>query len=64
MPLINIKLATPLPDDEKCQKIIADITDYFVDELGKKRERIVINIEGINPAHIGFGAASKKASKK
>lgn len=58
MPVINIKLAAPMPNKEKCEEIIKDLTEYFETKLGKKRERIVIMLEEIPQSHIGFGGRS------
>lgn len=58
MPVINIKLAAPMPNKEKCEEIISDLTEYFETKLGKKRERIVIMLEEIPQSHIGFGGRS------
>lgn len=64
MPIINVKLAAPMPNDEKCEEIIRDLTKYFEEKLGKKRERIVVCLEEINPNHIGFGGVSVENLKK
>lgn len=58
MPVINIKLAAPMPNKEKCEEIISDLTEYFETKLGKKRERIVIMLEEIPQSYIGFGGRS------
>ncbi len=64
MPIINVTMASPLPDEKTCEKIIADLTEYFVSEHGKARERVVVNIAEA-PAHqIGFGGKSVKAIKE
>lgn len=63
MPIINVRLASPMPDDEKCQEIIADLTDYFEKKLGKKRERVVVMLDEINPNHIGFAGNSVERIK-
>lgn len=58
MPIVNIKLSAPMPEDEVCEEIIADLTKYFEDKLGKKKERVVIMLEEIKQTHIGFGGKS------
>lgn len=58
MPIVTVKLAAPMPDNEKCEEIIADLTKYFESKLGKKRERVVVMLEEIKQSHIGFGGIS------
>lgn len=64
MPVISIAMASPLPDEKTCEKIIADLTDYFVNEHGKARERTVVNIVEVPACRIGFGGKSVKAIKE
>ncbi|MBZ7986499.1 tautomerase family protein [Campylobacter canadensis] len=64
MPIINVKLASPMPSNEKCEEIISDLTKYFEEKLGKKRERIVVCLEEVNPNHIGFAGNSVEKIKQ
>lgn len=64
MPIINIKLASPMPSDEQCEEIIFELTQYFEKKLGKKRERIVVCLEEVNPSHIGFAGKSVEKIKQ
>lgn len=58
MPIINIKLTNPLPDDEMKNKIAQEITDIMVKNLNKNPQRVVISFEEVNSKDIFFGAKS------
>ena len=64
MPLINIKATAPLPSKEKQDKIAKQISEIFVNELGKANERIVVIFEEIASSNFYFGGKSVEDIKK
>lgn len=64
MPIINIKLADPMPNREKLDEIAVKITDIMVNDLGKKPERVVINFDEIRSDATYFGGKSVQAMKE
>ncbi|MBQ7135585.1 4-oxalocrotonate tautomerase family protein [Campylobacter sp.] len=64
MPIINIKLADPMPNREKLDEIAVKITDIMVNDLGKKPERVVINFDEIRSDGTYFGGKSVQAMKE
>lgn len=64
MPLITIKLADPMPSKEKLDSIAAKITDLMVNDLGKSKERVIINFQEIRSDSTYFGAQSIQSIKE
>lgn len=58
MPIVNIRLASPLPDKDKKDKLAKKITNLLVDELGKNKDRIIVMFEEIQKDDIFFGGTS------
>lgn len=56
MPIINIKLASPLPNKETKDKVAKEIVDVMVRNLGKNPERIVVLFEDYPKDSFYFGA--------
>jgi phenylpyruvate tautomerase PptA (4-oxalocrotonate tautomerase family) len=57
MPLIEVKaFERRFEDDDVAERLIAGLTDAMCDVLGEEvREDIWIVLEGVSPAHWGFG---------
>ncbi|MSN95682.1 4-oxalocrotonate tautomerase family protein [Campylobacter sp. FMV-PI01] len=64
MPFINVKLTNPLPDKETQDKIASEITEIFIQNLGKVPERTVVVFEGVNASDFYFGGKSVEDIKK
>ena len=64
MPIINIKSTAPLPPKDMQDKIASEITEVFVKNLGKAKERVVIVFEEIPSGNFYFGAKSVEDIKK
>lgn len=60
MPIINIKMAEPMPSVEKREKIAQEITNLMANELGKNKDRIVVMFEVLKSDEIFFGGSSVK----
>lgn len=64
MPIINIKLADPMPSRKKLDEIATKITDIMVNDLGKNPQRVVINFDEIRSDATYFGSKSVQAMKE
>jgi 4-oxalocrotonate tautomerase len=64
MPIINIKLADPMPSRQKLDEIATKITDIMVNDLGKNPQRVVINFDEIRSDATYFGGKSVQAMKE
>jgi len=65
MPIITIKLAKPEFNKEQKAELISDITELLNKKYNKKKERIIVMLESIEPCDIGFGGESvEKLNKK
>ena len=64
MPIINIKLADPMPSRQKLDEIATKITDIMVNDLGKNPQRVVINFDEIRSDVTYFGGKSVQAMKE
>ncbi|WP_033917019.1 tautomerase family protein [Campylobacter sputorum] len=56
MPIINVKLASSLPDKKTKDKVAKEIMDVMVRNLGKNPERIVVLFEDLPKDSFYFGA--------
>ncbi|CAD7288929.1 putative tautomerase [Campylobacter majalis] len=64
MPFINVKMAGPEPTTEQKQELITQITDTFVNVLGKNKDRVMIMLEILPDENIGVGAKTIKQIKE
>lgn len=63
MPIINVKLASPLPDKDMKDKIAKEIIDVMVRNLGKNPERTVVLFEDFPKDSFYFGTKSIENTK-
>lgn len=64
MPFINVKTTAPLPDKDLQDKIANEITEVFVRNLNKAKERVVVVFEEIPSSNFYFGGKSVEDIKK
>lgn len=69
MPIINIHLTKPEPSKKMQDKIAKEITEIFVENLGKNPQRVVVKFEYDEAENFYFGGDSvadlrKKQTKK
>lgn len=69
MPIINIHLTKPEPSKKMQDKIAQEITEIFVENLGKNPQRVVVQFQYDEAEKFYFGGESvadmrKKTTKK
>lgn len=64
MPVISVKMAGKLPPKEDLDLVASEITEVFVNRLGKAKERVVINFSEVDEDAFYFGAKSVGDIKK
>lgn len=64
MPIINVKLASPLPSKELKDKVAKEIVDVMVRNLGKNPQRVVVLFEDFPKDNFYFGVKSEENQKK
>lgn len=64
MPIINVKLASPLPNKELKDKVAKEIVDVMVRNLGKNPQRVVVLFEDFPKDNFYFGTKDEENQKK
>ncbi|NLY03644.1 MAG: 4-oxalocrotonate tautomerase family protein [Campylobacter sp.] len=63
MPLINVKLTSPMPSKEDQDKVAKEITEIFVRNLGKTKQRTIITFEEVGASDFYFGGQSVESMR-